>query len=148
MLNFARRSGAMRGGRPDWYLVAERLASISNPELVAEDAAVTRGPGRPSKSSDFLADEDDFLATEVNRVMWAFNIGVKEAAKRISRGDKVPLSAHAEQRARLSSGRKSGALFTVGSQWKGLTAGQIEGRYNRWLKREKDRQKKLATEIP
>jgi hypothetical protein len=42
MIDFAKRIGAMRGGRPDWYRVAERLAEISKPELL-KDGIMTRG---------------------------------------------------------------------------------------------------------
>jgi hypothetical protein len=131
LVDFAKRLGAMRNGRPDWYLVAEHLAAISNPELLAEDGATTRGPGRPKNG-------DDFLAMEVHRLMWSFNIGVREACRRISRGDKVPIrKVHGTSTDR----------WTRGSPWKGTNPGTLEQRYFRWLKDEKKRQEKLTIEI-
>jgi hypothetical protein len=132
MVDFAKRVGAMRNGRPDWYRVAEHLAAISKPELVAKDGATTRGPGR-SKN------DDDFLAMEVHRVMWAFGVGVRTACRRISRGDKVPI--------RKVHGGPTGRWMTLGSPWKRTNPGTLEQRYFRWLKDEKKRQKKLTTEI-
>lgn len=132
MLAFAKRVGAWRGGRPDWYTVAERLAEISKPELLTESVMATRGPGRPKN------DDEDFLATEVHRVMWAFNIGVREACRRIDRGDKVPLPTRPGKPAR----------WTAGSPWKGTNHGTLESRYWRWRRAESERQKKLTVEIP
>jgi hypothetical protein len=132
MVDFAKRVGAMRNGRPDWYGVAERLAEISKPELVAKDGATTRGPGRPKN-------DDDFLAMEVHRVMWAFDVGVREACRRISLGRKVPI--------RKVHGRPPGRWATHGSPWKDKHAGTLEQRYFRWLKGEKKRQQKLTIEI-
>jgi hypothetical protein len=122
----------MRGGRPDWYRVAEHLAAISQPELLAEDGATTRGPGRPKN-------EDDFMAMEVHRVMWSFGVGVREACRRIARGDKVPI--------RKVHGAPTGRWVTLGSPWKGKHPRTLEQRYFRWLKGEKKRQQKLAIEI-
>jgi hypothetical protein len=134
LLKFAERIGATRGGRPDWYRVAETLAEMFVPELVAEDKTMTRGPGRPKN-------DDDFLAMEVHRVMLVFDIGVEEACRRISRGDKVP-------GVRLwSPGKPAQDASTVGSPWKGTKPGTLEQRYWRWKKAEQWRQKKLAIEI-
>jgi len=131
LVDFAKRVKAMRNGRPDWYLVAEHLAAISHPELLAEDGATTHGPGRPKN-------DDDFLAMEVHRLVWSFDVGVREACRRISRGDKVPI--------RKVHGAPTGR-WTHGSPWKGTNPGTLEQRYFRWLKDEKKRQEKLTIEI-
>jgi hypothetical protein len=130
MLDFARRTGAMRGGRPDWYLVAERLAEISKPELLAKDGATTRGAGRPKN-------DNDFLATEVNRVMWIFGVGAGEACRRIARGDKVPLPTREGKPQR----------WTKGSPWAGINHKTLERRYWRWRRDEEERQEKVAVKI-
>jgi hypothetical protein len=131
MVNFANRIGAMRNGRPDWYAVAVALAEISKPELLAEDGAMTtRGPGRPKN-------ENDFLAMEVHRVMWAFDVGAEEACRRIERGDKVPLATRPDKPPR----------FTFGSPWKGIRCTTLASRYWRWRRAEKERQEKLAVKI-
>jgi hypothetical protein len=146
MLDFAKRTGAWRGGRPDWYLVAERLAEISKPELLSGDRVATRGPGRPKS-------DDDFLAMEVHRVMWAFNVGVAQACRRISRGDKVPLATRPWQVSAPTDGgepsiaRQKGRYVTKGSAWKGIPATTLASRYWRWRHAEQKRQQKLAVKI-
>jgi hypothetical protein len=132
MIDFAKRVGAMKNGRPDWYLVAEHLAKISKPELLGENGTTTRRPGRPKN-------DDDFLAMEVHRVMWAFDVGVREACRRIALGWKVPI--------RKVHGLPPGRWATRGSAWKGKHPATLEQRYFRWLKGEKERQQKLTIEI-
>ena len=129
MVDFAKHIGAMRGGRPDWYRVAEALAAIAKPELMKGEAKDTH-LGRPKN-------DDDFLAVEVQRVMWTFDVGVREACRRIARGYKVPLPTLPGKPPR----------WTVGSPWKGTKPGTLEQRYFRWWKLEQERQKKLTTEI-
>jgi len=92
---------------------------------------MTRGAGRPK------SDDDDFLATEVHRVMWHFDVGVKEACRRIERGDKVPLPT------RPGNPVKS----TVGSPWRGIKATTLATRYWRWRRAEKERAEKVAVKI-
>jgi hypothetical protein len=144
MLDFAKRTGAWRGGRPDWYLALERLAEISKPELLAKDGAMTRGPGRPK-------DDTDFLAMEVHRVMWAFDVGVAEACRRIGRGDKVPLPTSTWKISpgdeAASATRLAGRARTVGSPWKGINAKTLASRYWRWRRAENKREQKLAVKI-
>jgi hypothetical protein len=139
LLDFAMRNGLVRGEHPDWYRVAELFAEMAMPELL-ENSAMTRGPGRPKN-------EDDFLAVEIHRVMSVFDTGVKEACRRIARGDKVPLRTGVVQK----SGKRKPAM-TAGSPWQStevqpIKAGTLERRYWRWLRAEKQRQKKSAVKI-
>ena len=69
MLKFARELGAMRGKRPDWYLVAEHLAEIARPDLL--DSPST-GPGR--KGNNWF-----FLVTDVNLVQRQKDCSVEDA---------------------------------------------------------------------
>ena len=74
-------------------------------------------------------------------MMAAYGCGVRAACERIARGkerDKVPLP---------SAGRKGRPTQTVGSPWKDESFRTLETRYERWLKREKERQKKLTVKI-
>jgi hypothetical protein len=92
--------------------------------------------------------QDDFFAMEVHRLMSAYRCGVRKACVRIARGmdkDKVPLPA-GQKPGRYRDGRV--ATHTVGSRWKDQKARTLETRYERWLKREKERQKKLTVKIP
>jgi hypothetical protein len=103
--------------------------------MTKEPAPGTRGRGRPQN-------QDDFFAMEVHRVMRAYGCGVRAACVRIARGkrrDKVPLP---------SAGRKGRPTHTVGSPWEDQKARTLETRYERWLKREKERQEKLTVKIP
>ena len=95
---------------------------------------MAKARGRPQNDADFFA-------MEVHRVMRAYDCGVRAACVRIARGkkqDKVPLP---------SAGRKGRPTHTVGSPWKDQKARTLETRYERWLKREKERQKKLTVKI-
>jgi hypothetical protein len=139
LLNYARRIGAMRNGRPDWYLFAEDLAKISRPDLLEEDGAVTRGAGRPKGDADFLA-------MEVHRVMWAFSVGVAGACRRISRGDKAPLltrtwriSPPGDEPPSATRDDRPGRLYTKGSRWQGINPKTLESRYWRWRRDEQKR---------
>ena len=132
----------MRGGRPDWYRVAEYLAALAIPELLQEDEAMTRGAGRPKNTGE------DFLAMEVHRVMTAFNVGVAEACRRISRGDRVPLlTAPWKVSKDGTAARMKGRFMTKGSPWKGINPTTLESRYWRWRKAEKEQEQKLTVEI-
>ncbi len=126
LLAFAQGLGAVKGGRPDWYRVAEHLASEFLPELLVGEPD-TRGEGRPR--SDL-----DWLAMEVVRVMGVFNCGQKVACRKIARGDKVPLVGKPNR-------------FTKGSRWKGENPGTLEQRFQRWKDREKERQAAGDAEI-
>jgi hypothetical protein len=139
MRDFAKRIGAMRGDRPDWYRVAEALAAISTPELLG-DGPMSRGAGRPKTN-------DDFLAMEVHRTMWAFDVGVDEACRRISRGDKVPLPKGPWRVSAPGDGpptatRLPGKSATKGSPWAGMKWSTLVRRYKRWKAEEKQRQQK------
>jgi hypothetical protein len=142
MVDFAKRIGAVRGGRPDWYRVAVALAKISKPELLAGGRVTTRGPGRPKS-------DNDFLAMEVHRVMLACDVGVLEACRRISRGDRVPLATPPWQVSAPTDGgepsiaRLKGKWKTKGSAWKGIPATTLTTRYWRWRRAENERQQEL-----
>ena len=145
MVDYAKTIGAMRSGKPDWYLVVENFAQRLYPELLDDDdgRAKRRGPGRPALT------DDDFLAAEVHRVRDAFNVSVLKACRSIERGDAVPLLRPRVERD--GTRRKTGLSYTVGSPWQGIKHTTLEQRYCRWLKREKARQKNfesLTTEIP
>jgi hypothetical protein len=145
MLEFAKRIGAVRGdGQADWYYVAETLAAMLMPELLEEDEVMTRGAGRPRN-------EDDFLAMEVHRVMWVFDVGVEKACDHISAGTPAPLLtapwtlAQDGTPERVSPEKRWAA---GGSPWQGIKAGTLAQRYWRWRKAEKERQEKSTIEIP
>ena len=148
LLDFAERIGAVRSdGQADWYRVCEYLAEISKPELL-EDDTMTSGAGRPKN-------DDDFLAMEVHRVMWAFNIGVEKACKHIEAGTPVPLLTAPwtlkDGKATMLEGRwatGSRSEEIKASPWQGINAGTLAQRYWRWRKAEKERQKNFTTEIP
>ena len=144
LLDFAERIGAVRSdGQADWYRVCEYLAEISKPELL-EDDTMTRGPGRPKN-------EDDLLAMEVHRVMWAFDVGVQKACEHISAGSDVPLQSAPWTISKDGTPERVAPekrWATAGSPWQDINAGTLAQRYWRWRKAEEDRQKNLATEIP
>jgi hypothetical protein len=81
--------------------------------------------------------DDDFLALEIQRVMRAFGCGWRGACRIIENGvAKVPLPS-----------RPGIQRFTRGSPWKGQRFRTLEKRYERWLRREEERQKKLTAKI-
>jgi hypothetical protein len=136
MLRFAKDIGAIKNGKPDWYLVAELLARIAVPELLEETPAAPL-PGRPK-----LAD-NDFLAMEIRRVMATSACGEREACRRIARGDLV--------RSPVSLWRGPGdrvTVYTKGSPWKGQNPLTLEGRYARWKRAEKAREARMRITIP
>jgi hypothetical protein len=138
LLQFAENIRAIRRGRPDWYVVAEKLAEIGRPELLG-DNIMTRGPGRPAKT------DNAFLAVEVHRVMWTHGVDVAEACRRISRGsdkagDKLPVRVWS-----LSEGAPTSIPgYTHGSPWRGIKWQTLERRYWKWRKAEEARREALA----
>jgi hypothetical protein len=88
MVEYARSLGATTKRGPDWYLVAEHLAEIANPELLKNEPA--EGTPRPGRRQN----QDDFFAMEVHRVMSVYDCGVRAACEKIARGKReVPLPA-------------------------------------------------------
>ena len=88
---------------------------------------------------------NDFLAMEVNRVIWAFGVGVDEACRRISRGDAVPLLSGPWIVSKPGDGppkitRAEGQYSTKGGKWKGINDKTLARRYKKWLAEEKERQ--------
>ena len=77
MTKFARELGAMRGKRPDWYLVAEHLAGIARPDLL--DSPSNKGPGAPG--IDWT-----MLFFDVDLVMRQKRCTITEACKELCRG--------------------------------------------------------------
>jgi hypothetical protein len=131
MVEYARSLGATTKRGPDWYLVAEHLAEIANPELLKNEPA--EGTPRPGRRQN----QDDFFAMEVHRVMSVYDCGVRAACEKIARGKReVPLPARGGVR-----------RYTVGSPWKGQKVRALETRYWRWLKREKKRQQEFRVTI-
>lgn len=53
----------MRGGRPDWYAVAEHVTEIAMPDLL-KDPPVSRPVGRPKRTTNYGS-----LYTDVSLVM-------------------------------------------------------------------------------
>ena len=132
MLRYAANiPGAIKkNGRPDWYLVAEELAQLFIPELLQEDTVIARGPGRPKGN-------DDFFAADVHWMMQSAECGVAEACRKLSLGDQMQVPSRPGTRRYIKTDR-----------YKGKNPDTLEQRYFRWLKREKERQQKLAIEIP
>jgi hypothetical protein len=88
--------------------------------------------------------DDDFFAMEMHRVMRVFGCGWRAACRRISRGDKVPDKEPVVKQWSLDPATKlprCRPVKTEGSQWQGQKVRTLETRYQRWLAREKDRQK-------
>ena len=72
---------------------------------------------------------DDFLAMEIHRVMRLHHCGARAACRRIAAGEAEELPP-----------RNGKRHFTVGSLWRGISAGTLEQRYFRWLRREEAKQ--------
>jgi hypothetical protein len=138
MVAFADKIGAMKGGRPDWYLVAERLAEITLPELLVEQPS-GRGPGRPLRG-DFL------LAWEIHRTMAEYRCSARKACQRITQGK----NEKSETWNRLPLPTREGLKprYTVGSEWREANPSTLYQRYLRWKKLEGEYQEKHAIEIP
>jgi hypothetical protein len=75
--------------------------------------------------------------------MRAYNCGIRAACQRIALGrkaDRVPILTRRKVKPNFTP-------YTVGSPWKGQKATSLETRYNRWSKRDKERQRKLTVKI-
>jgi hypothetical protein len=140
MLDYASRIGAVRkDGRPDWYRLCEVLAAISKPELLKEDR-MTRGAGRPKKN------DNELLATEVHRTMWALDLDVEQACAHISKGGDVPLLTTPWQLSKDGVPERVNPekrWATRGSRWKGVKAATLVRRYYLWRAAYAEYQKKF-----
>jgi hypothetical protein len=156
MLRFAKAMGAMKNGRPDWYLVAEELAAVAVPELLEGEPA-SRPVGRPKRS-----DDDTALATEINYLKETKKFpSLKKACAHLSVSD---FYEQRKQRhvitdvARDSAGKQlfgpDGEVLIIRKQiklanpWKGIPAETLKRRYQAWLKVEKQRQIEMSIPIP
>ena len=80
MVELAREIGAMRGGRPDWYLVAEHLAETARPVLLESPPESNRPTGRPK--ADGYA-----IVFDVTAVRNEKGCGVREACNLLAQGE-------------------------------------------------------------
>ena len=80
---------------------------------------------------------------EVHRVMSAFGVGADEACRRVSRGDKVPVTWRWLDRDGTIKAKRA---HTVGSPWKNIKPGTLARRYWRWRKTEENVQVKKPTD--
>jgi hypothetical protein len=78
MLDLAKQIGAMRKGKPDWYMVAEYFAAIAHPELL-ESPPISRPVGRPKKNRIWLVYDVNLLRLT--------GCTIKEACRRLADGE-------------------------------------------------------------
>jgi hypothetical protein len=121
MMELAREIGAMRGGRPDWYLVAEHLAEIARPDLLESPPKSNRPTGRP-KADGFA------IVLDVSAVRREKGCGVVEACKLLAQGE-LP---H-----RVTAHRLDGTavkLRVASRQWKNQDPDTLRVSYYKYLR--------------
>jgi hypothetical protein len=84
MLEFAKQIGAIRGGRPDWYVLAEHLAAIAKPDLL-KDPPVSKPVGRPKRETNL-----SWLYMDVRMMMRRRGRGctIKRACELLAKGER------------------------------------------------------------
>jgi hypothetical protein len=121
MLQFAKEIGAIHGGRPDWYAVAELLAETFAPQLL-KDGPSSRPAHRPQKENWF------WLVHDVELIVRQRGCTVKEACRRLAKGEKPHLV-----RITVGPGDRRQAQIQSG-KWKGTKPRTLEQRYYEWLR--------------
>ena len=116
MRELAKQLGAMRGGQPDWYAVAEHLAETARPDLL-KDPPLSRRVGRPKENWDGLYD-DVRLVMQQKRYR-----GVLKACKDLSKGY---LPRQINWRAPDGTVLKLRAAY---GEWKGIKPRTLQQRY-------------------
>lgn len=138
MIEFAEQLGAMRGGRLDWYAVAERLAEIAKPDLL-KDPPVSKPVGRPKRETNL-----SWLYTDVRMMMRRRGRGctIKKACELLAKGEmphRIPVTVPpGGMNIILPDGIKAalapGTKFTmrgVMGNWKGKIAKTLVQDYQR-----------------
>jgi hypothetical protein len=122
MMQFATKIGAIRGGRADWYAVAEHLAETYARHLLG-DLPVSRPAHRPTKENWF------WLVHDVRLVRQQRNCTVKQACRLLAKGEAFPnvVTLPTGESARIQAGK-----------WMGMKPRTLEQRYYEWLREWKE----------
>jgi hypothetical protein len=159
MLRFAKALGAMKNGRPDWYLVAEELAAVAAPELLKGEPVASRPAGRPkSKKPD--DESDEVLAIEIDYLKWTKKFAsLKKACEYLSESGFYERQYVTNDVARDSAGEpirgpdgkflviKHTKTIKFRNPWKAIPAETLKRRYQAWLKLEKLRRAEMSITI-
>jgi hypothetical protein len=121
MVQFATDMGAIRGGRADWYAVAEHLAETYAPQLLG-DLPASRPAHRPRQ--DWF-----WLVRDVGLVRQQQNCTVKQACHLLVKGKTFPnvVTLPTGESVRMQAGK-----------WMRMKARTLEQRYYEWIREWKE----------
>jgi hypothetical protein len=119
MIEFAKQNGAMRGGRPDWYVVAEILAVLARPDLL-NDYSASRSVGREKGPWPFLF-------VDVQEVRRQKHCSILKACEHLSAG------YHPHSYSKVINGKQMTFRMASGA-WKGKKPTTLRQRYLQHLR--------------
>jgi hypothetical protein len=122
MVQFAKEIGAIRGGRADWYAVADHLAERYAPHLLGDLSASL--PAHRPRGNWF------WLVRDVGLIRQQQNCTIKEACRLLAKGKAFPnvvTILPTGESVRLQAGK-----------WRGMKPRTLEQRYYEWLREWKE----------
>jgi hypothetical protein len=121
MVQFATDMGAIRGGRADWYAVAEHLAETYAPQLLG-DLPASRPAHRPRR--DWF-----WLVRDVGLVRQRENCTIQKACWLLAKGKAFP---------NVVTLPKGESIRVQAGKWVGMKPGTLEQRYYEWIREWKE----------